>query len=228
MASGVRVEEDARATLILDSCFDVAPHLPSDLSPLFILDPPYNMLSPSTSNRYKTMWPDKAWTPQQWRPLLRHIWRILQRGGRLLVFGKKRFFRNVCNMIDDKSLGCDELVWVHGRKDNMWAKWQELSKSERVAVFYRKADRDHMHLPDRGNHSDMLFFPKDKTFESMKPPALMRYLIRRYSAPGDVVVDLGMHTGVCGYAALREGRRFVGVERVDSIFERAVTNVLGV
>jgi DNA modification methylase len=219
--------EDARATLVLGSCFDVAPHLPDDLSPLFILDPPYNMLSPSKSNRYKTQWPDKAWTVWQWQALLQDIWRILQCGGRLLVFGKKKFFRSVCNVINDESLGYDELVWVHGGKDNMWAKWQELSKSERIAVFYRKADRHHMHLPDRGNHSDMLFFPKDKTFESMKPPALMQYLIGRYSAPGDVVVDLGMHTGVCGYAALREGRRFVGVERVDSIFEKAVANVFG-
>ena len=129
----MRVEEDARATLVLGSCFDVAPHLPSDLSPLFILDPPYNMLSPSKHNRYKTKWPDKAWTTQQWRPLLRHIWRILQRGGRLLVFGKKEFFHNVYNIIKDESIGYDELTWGHGGKDNMWAKWQELSKSERVS-----------------------------------------------------------------------------------------------
>jgi len=216
---------DKTATVILGSCFDIAPRLPDDLSSLIIIDPPYGVLRPHESNRYKTQWKDNKWDRAEWARLLPHIWRVLQHGGRLLVFGKKEFFHEVYNFIKDDSLGYDELTWVHDGKDNMWATHQELSNSERIAVFYRKADSGCMRLPDRPNHSDMLPFPKDRSFESMKPPALMKHLIERYSAKGDVVVDLCMHTGVTGYAARLAGRRFVGIEKVQSIFEKAVANV---
>jgi len=225
MRRGRGWSSDKTATVILGSCFDIAPRLPDDLSSLIIIDPPYGVLRPHESNRYKTQWKDNKWGRAEWARLLPHIWRVLQRGGRLLVFGKKEFFHEVYNFIKDDSLGYDELTWVHDGKDNMWATHQELSNSERIAVFYRKADSGCMRLPDRPNHSDMLPFPKDRSFESMKPPALMKHLIERYSAKGDVVVDLCMNTGVTGYAARLAGRRFVGIEKVPSIFEKAVANV---
>lgn len=212
--------------LINDSCFDAVKDLPDSSVRMIIIDPPYNMLTPRKSNRYKTQWKDKKWKVEEWRQLLQHLWRILQRGGRLLVFGKKRFFFQVCNIIDDeKTLGYDELVWVHGRKDNMWATHQELSKSERIAVFYRKADSAYMKLPDRSDHSDMLQFSKDSSFKSMKPPALKQYLIERYSGEGDTVMDICMHTGVTGYAAVCAGRRFVGIECVPELFDLAYRNM---
>ena len=216
---------DKTATVILGSCFDIVRGLPDDLSPLIIIDPPYNVLRPHKSNRYNTQWEDKKWDGGEWRRLLPHIWRVLQRGGRLLVFGKKAFFHEVFNIIKEDSLGYDELTWVHNGTDNSWNPHQELSNSERIAVFYRKADKSCMRLPNRGSHSDMLYFPKNGAFKSMKPPALMKYLIERYSAKGDIVMDLCMHTGVTGYAARLAGRRFVGIEKVPSIFEKAVANV---
>jgi len=216
---------DKTATVILGSCFEIAPRLPDDLSSLIIIDPPYGVLRPHESNRYKTQWKDNKWGRAEWARLLPHIWRVLQRGGRLLVFGKKEFFHEVYKFIKDDSLGYDELTWVHDGTDNPWNSHQEVSKSERIAVFYRKADSACMRLPDRGKHSDMLYFPKDRAFKSMKPPALMKRLIERYSAKRDVVVDLCMNTGVTGYAARLAGRRFVGIEKVPSIFEKAVANV---
>tara|TARA_B110000046_G_C13007400_1_gene404963 strand:- start:1047 stop:1853 length:807 start_codon:yes stop_codon:yes gene_type:complete len=212
--------------LINDSCFDAIQDLPDASVRLIIIDPPYNMLAPGKSNRYKTQWKDKKWKLEEWKQLLPHLWRILQRGGRLLVFGKKRFFFQVCNIIDnEKSHGYDELVWVHGRKDNMWATHQELSTSERIAVFYRKADSAEMKLSVRPDHSDMLHFPKDSSFKSMKPPALKQYLIERYSGESDTVMDICMHTGVTGYAAVRAGRRFVGIERVPELFDATSANL---
>ena len=40
----------------------------------------------------------------------------------------------------------------------------------------------------------------------------MRELIRRYTPLGGLVMDICMNTGVCGAAALLEGRRFIGME----------------
>ena len=51
--------------------------------------------------------------------------------------------------------------------------------------------------------------------------ALMKELVRRYSAPGHTLLDCCMGRGVCGLAALATGRRFLGVELQRDVFEVA-------
>ena len=48
---------------------------------------------------------------------------------------------------------------------------------------------------------------------TVKPVALMRWLIRLTTQPGDIVLDPFTGSGTTGVAALAEGRRFIGVER---------------
>ena len=47
---------------------------------------------------------------------------------------------------------------------------------------------------------------------TVKPVALMRWLVRLVTPPGGVVLDPFMGSGSTGVAALREGFRFVGVD----------------
>jgi hypothetical protein len=47
---------------------------------------------------------------------------------------------------------------------------------------------------------------------NQKPVALLEKLIRRSTDPGDLVIDPFSGTGAVGEAALRTGRRFLGVE----------------
>jgi DNA modification methylase len=54
---------------------------------------------------------------------------------------------------------------------------------------------------------------KSKLHPTQKPVALMEYLIRTYSNPGDVVLDNCMGSGTTGVAALQSGRRFIGMEK---------------
>lgn len=53
---------------------------------------------------------------------------------------------------------------------------------------------------------------------TQKPVDLMAYLIRTYSNPGDVVLDFTMGSGTTGVACVREGRRFIGIERDPDYF----------
>lgn len=53
---------------------------------------------------------------------------------------------------------------------------------------------------------------------TQKPVALMEYLIRTYTNPGDVVLDNCMGSGTTGVAALKSGRRFIGIERDSDYF----------
>lgn len=60
-----------------------------------------------------------------------------------------------------------------------------------------------------------------------KPVELLRYLIRTYTNEGDTVLDNCMGAGSTGIAALREGRKFIGIEKNDGYFKIARDRILG-
>lgn len=53
---------------------------------------------------------------------------------------------------------------------------------------------------------------KEARHPTQKPVALMRYLVRTYSNPGQTIFDNTMGHGTTGVAAVLEDRRFVGIE----------------
>ena len=61
---------------------------------------------------------------------------------------------------------------------------------------------------------------------TQKPVALMEYLIRTYTNPGETVLDFTMGSGTTGVACKNTGRRFIGIERDPDYFaiaERRIT-----
>jgi site-specific DNA-methyltransferase (adenine-specific) len=56
---------------------------------------------------------------------------------------------------------------------------------------------------------------------TQKPVALMEYLIRTYTNPGDTVLDNCMGSGTTGVACLNTGRDFIGIERDPGYFKIA-------
>ena len=61
---------------------------------------------------------------------------------------------------------------------------------------------------------------------TQKPVALMEYLIRTYTNPGDVVLDNCMGSGTTGVAARNTDRRFIGIERDPGYFAIASKRIL--
>jgi len=60
-----------------------------------------------------------------------------------------------------------------------------------------------------------------KLHPTQKPVALMEWLIKTYSNPGDVVLDPFMGSGSTGVAALRNRRQFIGIEAVAKYYDIA-------
>lgn len=60
-------------------------------------------------------------------------------------------------------------------------------------------------------------FPKHSSqspfHPTQKPVALMEYLIKTYTHPGDMVLDNCMGSGTTGAACMNLGRRFIGIEK---------------
>lgn len=78
--------------------------------------------------------------------------------------------------------------------------------------------------------NNVLEFPSITTgriHPTQKPVALMEYLVRTYTNPGDIVLDNTMGSGSTGVAAVRCGRKFIGIERDPSYFKIAEDRVKG-
>ena len=76
---------------------------------------------------------------------------------------------------------------------------------------------------DRFPHSTICFPVRNNLYghPTGKPLDLLRWLVRSYTDPGDVVLDCCMGSGSTGEAALLEGRRFIGIERDPALLEVA-------
>jgi len=61
--------------------------------------------------------------------------------------------------------------------------------------------------------------------ETQKPQALMAPLVDLFSQPGDLIADFFAGSGSTGVAALRAGRRFIGIERDPKYFDIACRRV---
>ena len=60
---------------------------------------------------------------------------------------------------------------------------------------------------------------------TQKPVALMEYLIRTYTNEGETVLDFTMGSGTTGVAALRSGRKFLGIEKDPDYFRVAQNRI---
>ena len=60
---------------------------------------------------------------------------------------------------------------------------------------------------------------------TQKPVALMEYLIRTYTNPGETVLDFTCGSGTTGVAAANTARRFIGIERDPDYFQIASARI---
>lgn len=64
-----------------------------------------------------------------------------------------------------------------------------------------------------------------KLHPTQKPVALMEYLIKTYTRPGQVVLDNTMGSGTTGVACVNTGRRLIGIERDETYFKVACERI---
>jgi len=85
---------------------------------------------------------------------------------------------------------------------------------------------EHRAFSNDGKHHNpcsVLEVPADNKLElglhpTQKPIALMEYLIKTYSNPGDTVLDNCMGSGTTGVACVSTGRNFIGIEKDPGYF----------
>lgn len=161
-----------------------------------------------------------------------------------LVMSQPKLFR--CEWIWDKENAANfanakrqplkqhESVLVFGKQATAYYPQKVAGKKNHIQGKNAKsASRDTMLITERGG-DDMSGLKYPKTIQhfpkhssqcglhpTQKPVDLMRYFIRTYSLPGQVVLDNTMGSGSTGVAAIEEQRLFKGIEMDRTHFATA-------
>lgn len=65
----------------------------------------------------------------------------------------------------------------------------------------------------------------NRVHPTQKPVELMRYLVRTYTNPGDVVLDVTCGSGTTCLAAMLEGRKSIGIEKDEQYAKIAINRI---
>lgn len=106
----------------------------------------------------------------------------------------------------------------HGTLSKTYAFDEHVGRSN-VLEFYKDDCRSKPFKAVRDYFAYHAAHGRHKSTFDYKPEALMRALIRDYSSPGHVVVDVCMRHGISAVASIMESRKFVGVEMDETSFD---------
>ena len=101
------------------------------------------------------------------------------------------------------------------------------TRNHRSSVYRDKGE--YTHVSDGTQHPcSVLHFnsEKDKGLHpTLKPIALMEFLVRSYTNENDIVIDPFAGSGSTGVACVKHNRRFIGIEQDERYFEIAVERI---
>ncbi len=195
------------ALLIRAECLKIMPHLAGTYTAI-ISDPPYGIgYDPSSP------------TGSKWKNVKRIVGDtapfdptpLLGRGHTVCLFGANHFANKLPNsrrwFVWDKRPGMKSMSFA-----DCELAWCSTSGPARmIRVVWSGANRGE----ERGQH----WHP------TQKPIEVMRQIIEATTKPGDTILDPYMGSGTAGIAALRTGRKFIGIEIERRWFRAAVERV---
>lgn len=94
--------------------------------------------------------------------------------------------------------------------------------------YGRCEKRDGVRMVDYTYPWDVIDFDvnkDEKIHPTQKPVALCEYLIKTYTDEGMTVLDNCMGSGTTGVAAVQTGRNFIGIEKDENYYAKAVERI---
>ena len=149
----------------------------------------------------------------------------------MYVFCSKLQLVHYLNWAIENKLQYDVLFWYKNTTRMISTKFYA-SNVEYIVRIYGRGASLKKRVGDNGKARSELyqkFFaystPKKKVYEAQKPLEIIEKMVEVSSEPGEVIFDPFMGSGTTGIACKHLGRKFLGVELEESIFQTAVNRI---
>ena len=200
-----------------------------------ITDPPYNI---SKDNNFNTMknprvgvdfgnWDRGKFDLYSWVP---NYSKLLNKNGSMIIFCSYRFISYIIDALESEEADMvvkDIIVWQKSNpmprninrryvQDMEFAIWAVKKKAK--WIFNKPDDKPYlraMFTTTVVSGGEKLGHPTQKSLQ------LMEDIVTIHTNPGDLILDPFMGSGSTGVAALKNGRRFLGIEFEKEYFEMA-------
>ncbi len=201
-----------------------------------ITDPPYNI---SKSNNFSTMKnPRKGVNFGKWDfdfdlySWIAEYVDILDNNGSMIIFCSYRFISHIITELEQNNMVVkDILIWqksnpmprnVNRRyvQDSEFAIWAV--KKNATWVFNKPVETPYL----RAFYKTPTVLGAERTnHPTQKSLKLMEQIINVHTNPGEIVLDPFMGSGTTGVAALKNNRKFIGIELDTNYYEIALNRV---
>lgn len=185
--------------LYLGDCLEVLPIL--EIADVIVTDVPYGLKNRNMRNVAAYM--DMSWDVKISDEAMK---KVIAAGKNAVIFGGNYYTLPPCRGF---------IIWDKG--ESMYRRsWAECEMAwtnfDRVARLFK------LHPNNRGG----------KVHPTQKPLPLMEWIIEKYTNEGDTVLDPFMGSGTTGVAALKLGRKFIGIEKEPKYFTIAAQRITDV
>jgi site-specific DNA-methyltransferase (adenine-specific) len=227
-------------------CFDIVPNLNVKADSL-ITDPPFNM----TACEWDTLIPlSRFWNIviEKTKPAANYVFFASNRFAVDLINSRYKWYRYDLIWAKNNKVGFlnanrqpmrnHEQILIFGQPGTKHKTTYNPLKTQ-GEPYTRKRNltagiypaRSYTTVSDGKQHPcSVLSYKSDKDtiggiHPTLKPLALMEFLIRSYTNKNDIVIDPFMGAGTTGVACQKHGRRFIGIEKEKQFFDIAVKRI---
>ena len=233
----IDIQELKEYLLINGDCFCALKSIPDKSVDLILTDPPYNIAKYSTGNM-KFEWRSEInndlaeWDLVELKPkdLIGEFKRILKPNGNIFIFCSYNIIGEYHKVFDPEFDTFQFMVWHKTNPVPNFRKSSFLNSCELIVGCWNKG-----HTWNFTNQKDMHNFIesgicmgserlKDESGKilhpTQKPVAVLEKIIKIASNENDVVLDCFNGVGSTGVAALKNNRRYIGIE-IDNSYVKA-------
>lgn len=221
-------------TVVNGDCMDYLKQIPDNSIDLILTDPPYNIAQYSTGNidlpgRTALNNDLAAWDlpPIEPAALLEDFKRIIKPDGNIFVFTSYNLIGKWHEAFDSEFDTFQFFVWHKTNPAPKIFKNGFLNSCEMIACMWNKGHKWNFSTQNEMHNffeSPICMRPErlsDPKHPAQKPVKLLEHIIKIASNEGDVIFDPFMGVGSTGVAALKNNRKFIGIEIEQDYFAAA-------